>query len=183
MSIVDEIQKIRTEFESDLKSLSSDNGDLKKIRSKFIGRKGLIAGLFSQMGEVSNKERPQFGKELNILKVELTRKIDGLGLNVKDPVEKGSNIDLTLPGDPFLVGSIHPLTELLDEIKKIFNRIGFSVFQSAEIDTEFYNFEALNIPKHHPARDMQDTFYITDEVLLRTHTSDAQIHFMQQQVL
>ena len=179
MSIVDEIQKIRLEFKSDLKSLSSENGELDNIRSKYIGRKGLVAELFNQMGSLSKEERPQFGKELNKLKVEFTDKIDGLVPNDKDVLEKKNDIDLTLPGDPFSVGSIHPLTQLLDEIKTIFTRIGFSIFQSPEIDTEFYNFEALNIPKHHPARDMQDTFYITDEVLLRTHTSDTQIHFME----
>ena len=179
MSIVEKIQEIRLTFQSDLESLSSENGEFDQIRSKYLGRKGLVANLFNQMGLVDKTERPYFGQELNKLKIELTTIVDELGKKTKDSKKKEKNIDLTLPGDPFSVGSIHPLTELLNEIKTIFSRIGFSVFQSPEIDTDFYNFEALNIPKHHPARDMQDTFYITDEVLLRTHTSDAQIHFME----
>ena len=151
-----------------------------------MGRKGLVAELFNQMGLISKEERPQFGKELNKLKVEFIEKIDGLGLNVKDPLEKTSDIDLTLPGDPFSIGSIHPLTQLLDEIKMIFTRIGFSIFQSPEIDTEFYNFEALNIPKYHPARDMWDTLWVTTDqdsnnipMLLRTHTSPVQVRIME----
>jgi len=179
VSIVEKIQEIRLTFQSDLESLSSENGEFDQIRSKYLGRKGLVANLFNQMGLVDKTERPYFGQELNKLKIELTTIVDELGKKTKDSKKKEKNIDLTLPGDPFSVGSIHPLTELLNEIKTIFSRIGFSVFQSPEIDTDFYNFEALNIPKHHPARDMQDTFYITDEVLLRTHTSDAQIHFME----
>ena len=179
MSIVEKIQEVRLTFQSDLESLSSENDEFDQIRSKYLGRKGLVANLFNQMGLVDQAERPYFGQELNKLKLELTTKVDELGKKAKDSNKKEKNVDLTLPGDPFSVGSIHPLTQLLDEIKTIFSRIGFSVFQSPEIDTDFYNFEALNIPKHHPARDMQDTFYITDEVLLRTHTSDAQIHFME----
>ena len=179
MSIVEKIQKIRLIFQSDLESLSSEKGEFDKIRSKYLGRKGLVANLFNQMGLVAKEERPYFGQELNKLKIELTEIVDGLGKKTKNLSEKEKDVDLTLPGDPFSVGSIHPLTQLLNEIKTIFSRIGFSVFQSPEIDTDFYNFEALNIPKHHPARDMQDTFYITDEVLLRTHTSDTQIHFME----
>ena len=179
MSIVEKIQKIRLIFQSDLESLSSEKGEFDKIRSKYLGRKGLVANLFNQMGLVAKEERPYFGQELNKLKIELTEIVDGLEKKTKNLTEKEKDVDLTLPGDPFSVGSIHPLTQLLNEIKTIFSRIGFSVFQSPEIDTDFYNFEALNIPKHHPARDMQDTFYITDEVLLRTHTSDTQIHFME----
>ncbi len=179
MSIVEKIQEIRLIFQSDLESLSSEKGEFDKIRSKYLGRKGLVANLFNQMGLVTKDDRPYFGQELNKLKIELTEIVDGLEKKTKNLTEKEKDVDLTLPGDPFSVGSIHPLTQLLNEIKTIFSRIGFSVFQSPEIDTDFYNFEALNIPKHHPARDMQDTFYITEEILLRTHTSDTQIHFME----
>ena len=179
MSIAKKIQEIRLEFQSDFKSLSSEDDVINQIRVKYLGRKGLVAGLFNQMGSVSKDERPQMGQKLNNLKIEISEKIDGLNSSVKE-ISKENSMDLTLPGDPLSFGSIHPLSHILDEIKAIFMRIGFSVFYSSEIDTEFYNFEALNIPKHHPARDMQDTFYITDEVLLRTHTSDAQIHFMEE---
>jgi len=163
-----------------LENLSSGNGAVDQIRIKYLGRKGLVANLFVEMGKVDSDERPQMGKILNELKSELTCEIDHLSeSDTSESKTDGSDIDLTLPGDPIPVGSIHPLTQILEEVKSIFIRLGFSVAYGPEIDTEFYNFEALNIPKHHPARDMQDTFYITDEVLLRTHTSDTQIHFME----
>jgi len=180
VSITDQIQKVRAEFSSDLKSLSSENGVLDQIRIKYLGRKGLVASLFVQMGTVSEEERPQMGQVLNELKIDITAKIDGLGsVDSESSRSATSNIDYTLPGDPIPVGSTHPLTQVMEEIKSIFLRLGFSIAYGPEIDTDFYNFEALNIPKHHPARDMQDTFYISDNVLLRTHTSDTQIHFME----
>jgi len=180
VSITDQIQKIRSEFRSDLENISSENGVVDQIRIKYLGRKGLIASLFVQMGKVDADERPQMGKVLNELKSEITIEIDSLF--IADSIEVGMDdqaVDLTLPGDPVSVGSIHPLTLVLEEIKSIFLKIGFSLAYGPEIDMEFYNFEALNMPKHHPARDMQDTFYISDEVLLRTHTSNTQIHFME----
>ena len=180
MSITDQIQKVRAEFSSDLKSLSSENGALDQIRIKYLGLKGLVASLFVQMGTVSEEERPQMGQVLNELKVDITAEIDGLSsVDSESSRSRASNIDYTLPGDPIPVGSTHPLTQVMEEIKSIFLRLGFSIAYGPEIDTDFYNFEALNIPKHHPARDMQDTFYISDNVLLRTHTSDTQIHFME----
>ena len=179
MLITDQIQKVRLEFQSDVKSLSSENGAIDEIRIKYLGRKGLIAQLFNQMGAVEKDERPKMGQILNGLKIEITDKVDSLSPSCNVRTD-GSGMDYTLPGDPLPIGTIHPLTQVLEEIKAIFIRLGFSVAYGPEIDTEFYNFEALNIPQHHPARDMQDTFYITDEVLLRTHTSDTQIHYMEQ---
>ena len=179
MSIIDQIQKVRLEFQSDFKSLSSENGTVDEIRIKYLGRKGLVANLFNQMGIVDKDERPQMGQTLNTLKTEISDKIDGLESSPNRISKEDTTLDLTLPGDPLPIGSIHPLTQILQEIKAIFIRLGFSVAYGPEIDTEFYNFEALNIPQHHPARDMQDTFYITDEVLLRTHTSNTQIHYME----
>ena len=179
MSILDQIKEVRLEFKSDLQSLSSKNDELDPLRIKYLGRNGLVSNLFNQMSSVTADERPRVGKELNQLKIDVSKQIDTLELSFNNDSNEQSSIDFTLPGDPKPIGSIHPLSNLLNEIKTIFMRIGFSVFQSSEIDTDFYNFEALNIPKHHPARDMQDTFYITDTVLLRTHTSDTQIHFME----
>jgi len=116
----------------------------------------------------------------NELKTEISLEIDGITSSWETAAESDvTAVDYTLPGDPIPIGSIHPLTQVMEEIKSIFLRLGFSLAYGPEIDTEFYNFEALNIPRHHPARDMQDTFYITDEVLLRTHTSATQIHFME----
>ena len=180
MSITDQIQQARLKFKSDLENLLSENGAIDKIRIKYLGRKGLIADLFIQMGKVDKEERPQIGKVLNELKTEISLEIDGITSSWETAAESDvTAVDYTLPGDPIPIGSIHPLTQVMEEIKSIFLRLGFSLAYGPEIDTEFYNFEALNIPKHHPARDMQDTFYITDEVLLRTHTSDTQIHFME----
>ena len=180
MSITDQIQQARLKFKSDLESLLSENGAIDKIRIKYLGRKGLIADLFIQMGKVNQEERPHIGKVLNELKFEISLEIDGITSSWETAAESDvTAVDYTLPGDPIPIGSIHPLTQVMEEIKSIFLRLGFSLAYGPEIDTEFYNFEALNIPKHHPARDMQDTFYITDEVLLRTHTSDTQIHFME----
>ena len=180
MSITDQIQQARLKFKSDLESLLSENGAIDKIRIKYLGRKGLIADLFIQMGKVDQEERPQIGKVLNELKTEISLEIDGITSSGETAAESDvTAVDYTLPGDPIPIGSIHPLTQVMEEIKAIFLRLGFSLAYGPEIDTEFYNFEALNIPRHHPARDMQDTFYITDEVLLRTHTSATQIHFME----
>ena len=180
MSITDQIQQARLKFKSDLESLLSENGAIDKIRIKYLGRKGLIADLFIQMGKVDKEERPQIGKVLNELKTEISLEIDGITSSWETAAESDvTAVDYTLPGDPIPIGSIHPLTQVMEEIKSIFLLLGFSLAYGPEIDTEFYNFEALNIPRHHPARDMQDTFYITDEVLLRTHTSDTQIHFME----
>ena len=180
MSITDQIQQVRLKFKSDLERLSSENGAIDQIRIKYLGRKGLVANLFVQMGKVDQEERPHIGKVLNELKSEISLEIDGITASGEIGVDSDvTAVDYTLPGDPIPVGSIHPLTQVMEEIKSIFLRLGFSLAYGPEIDTEFYNFEALNMPKHHPARDMQDTFYITDEVLLRTHTSDTQIHFME----
>jgi phenylalanyl-tRNA synthetase alpha chain len=122
------------------------------------------------------------GKLLNKLKSELTREIE----KVKDAASTGTAsaekiVDLSLPGDEVTMGSLHPISQTMREVKQIFQAIGFSVAYGPEIDDDYHNFEALNIPKHHPARDMQDTFYITDNDVLRTHTSNTQIHVMENQ--
>ena len=180
MSITDQIQKVRSEFKADLENKFPENVTVNQIRIKYLGRKGLVANLFIQMGKVDKEERPQIGKVLNELKTEISLEIDGITSSGETAAELDvTAVDYTLPGDPIPIGSIHPLTQVMEEIKSIFLKLGFSLAYGPEIDTEFYNFEALNIPKHHPARDMQDTFYISDEVLLRTHTSDTQIHFME----
>ena len=167
MSITDQIQKVRSEFRTDLANLSSENGGVDQIRIKYLGRKGLVATLFVEMGKVDTDERPKMGKILNELKSEITLEIDGFSTaDFKLTDTDASAVDFTLPGDPISVGSIHPLTQIMEEIKSIFLKLGFSLAYGPEIDTEFYNFEALNIPKHHPARDMQDTFYISDLSLI-----------------
>ncbi len=178
MSIIDKIQVVKTEFESDIKSSSLNQDDLISIKSKYLGRKGLVSKLFNLLGNASKEERPVIGGRLNTLKNYISEKLDKFNFN-SDLVVK-DRLDYTLPGDPSYSGSIHPLTQITEEIKKIFIRIGFSLAYGPEVESDFYNFEALNIPKHHPARDMQDTFYTSNKYLLRTHTSATQIHFMEE---
>ena len=178
MSITEQIQNIRIEFNSESSNFKSKNSGLEKIRIKYLGRKGLVAQLFQLMDSLDKDDRPKAGQMLNSLKIELSEKINNLEKSEKQ-IFLNPKEDYTLPGDPITSGNIHPLTLLLEEIKSIFIRLGFSIAYSDEIDTDFYNFEALNIPTHHPARDMQDTFYISEDILLRTHTSNTQIHYME----
>ncbi len=180
MSLQDEIIKIESSFNSDFDLLVSGKLKLEDIKYKYLGRKGFISNLYSLLSNVDNTEKPLLGKKINQLKINISNKIDSL---VKADSISDNNInsfDFTLPGKKYNSGSIHPLTLIIDEIKNIFNKIGFSSIYGEEVETDYYNFESLNIPKHHPARDMQDTFYVSDEVLLRTHTSSSQVHFMEE---
>ncbi len=178
--IQSEIREVRARFDSQLKEADGQPSAIENIQRRFLGRKGIVAGLFSQMGKISSDERPAAGKALNELKIYISEQIEkSLAAVQETDAAASSDQDLTLPGDPLPVGSLHPLTRTLDEIKSIFSKLGFSTAYGPEIDTDFYNFEALNIPKHHPARDMQDTFYVSEDVVLRTHTSNNQIHTMQ----
>lgn len=174
------IEKIRAEFLQDSKTIKFLE-DLEPLRVKFLGRKGLISSAFDRMGEIPKEERPLFGKALNELKKELEAQYQELLNRFKRAEEKGRRLDLTLPGRKPFAGGRHPLLKVADEIKDIFRSLGFSIEDGPEIENDFYNFEALNIPKTHPARDMQDTLYITDDILLRTHTSPVQIRVMKRQ--
>ncbi len=178
MSIKAAIEALRIQFSKDLDDCSSGNLTADELGIKYLGRKGSVAGLFSQMGSLSPEERPLAGKLLNDLKNDLTARVDALEQSGSDTDHSEINdLDITLPGDPHPTGSIHPISQVMDEIRGIFQLLGFSVAYGPEIDTDFYNFEALNFPPNHPARDMQDTFYIGKSVL-RTHTSNSQIHNM-----
>ncbi len=174
------IEKIRSEFlkeSREVKTLS----DLEPLRVKFLGRKGLVSSAFERMAEIPKEQRPSFGKALNELKKELEARYQELMARFKQAEEKRQHLDLTLPGRRPFAGGRHPLLQVADEIKDIFKSLGFSIEDGPEIENDFYNFEALNIPKTHPARDMQDTLYITDDILLRTHTSPVQIRVMKRQ--
>ena len=173
-----QIKKIRDSFKVDKKEALKTN-DFDSLKNSYIGRKGKIALLFKQLSEIPNKDKKEAGEQINSLKLEISSEIEALLGSKKSLRKNSSNEDFSLPGKPFTKGRLHPLTIVSNEIKEIFNRIGFSSVTGPEIDTDFYNFEALNIPKNHPARDMQDTFYIDSELLLRTHTSSTQIHFME----
>ena len=179
MSIIDEIKKIKSSFKSDLDYLKLKKINLDEIKHKYLGRKGLVSNLYSLLSSVDNVEKPEFGKKINELKLDISNQINSLNDNNKNKRNKESHLDFSLPGLRYNNGSIHPLTLIIQEIKDIFNKIGFSNIYGSEVDTDYYNFEALNIPKHHPARDMQDTFYLDNDALLRTHTSSSQVHFME----
>tara|TARA_Y100001970_G_scaffold106292_1_gene133239 strand:+ start:310 stop:1320 length:1011 start_codon:yes stop_codon:yes gene_type:complete len=179
MSILNKINSIQKNFKAELSSATKDSSELSVLYNKYLGRKGLVSELFSDLSKVDASDKPIIGQKINSLRNDLQKDFDKIG-SVKNNNKDKSDIDLTLPGNHFFEGNIHPITKVINDISDIFKSIGFSVFSGNEIEDDFYNFEALNIPKHHPARDMQDTYYLNNEKLLRTHTSASQIHFMEE---
>ncbi len=163
----------------DVKSMA----ELKEVKVKILGKKGALTALLRSLGSVPPEERPAIGKQANILREELEEAINFKEQDLRDAQKEGQwekeRIDVTLPGRPVQLGQKHPLTLIMDEIKEIFIGLGFQVAHGPDIESDYYNFEALNIPAEHPARDMQDSFYITDQYLLRTHTSPVQIRTME----
>lgn len=175
---IEELKKL-TEVEiANCKSLT----DLESFRIKYLARKGSIAELFDTLKNVSPEERPVVGKALNELRSNTQRLFDEKKAHLEKFVTTETEIvDLTLPGRRNWIGSLHPITQTLNEIKNIFFRMGFDVVFGPEIEDDYHNFEALNFPPDHPARDMQDTFFISENILLRTHTSPVQIRVMETQ--
>jgi len=178
------LEKIENNKRSALVEIQSIQNleQLDNYRVKYLARKGSVAELFDYLPTISTEERPKIGKLLNELRNEVqslfNEKKQAIELGVK---QKKDFLDLTLPGRLPWIGSQHPLTQTLDEIKRIFFRMGFGIATGPEIEDDYHNFEALNFPPDHPARDMQDTFFITNKVLLRTHTSPVQIRVMENQ--
>jgi len=179
VSLLDEIGKIKSIFKSDLDLLKQNKLNQDEVKYKYLGRKGLVSNLYSTLSSIDNKEKPKAGKIINELKLDISKKLNILFSENNASQNRANKLDYSLPGLRLNNGSIHPLTLIINEIKDIFSKIGFSNVYGSEIDTDYYNFEALNIPKHHPARDMQDTFYVEKDILLRTHTSSSQVHFME----
>ena len=177
-NLFSKIKQIEDSFKIDKKE-ALESKDFESLKNSYIGRKGKIASLFKDLAQIPNEDKKKAGEKINSLKSFISEDIDSLLNNKNSARSTTLNEDFSLPGNPYSKGRLHPLTIVTNEIKEIFNRIGFSTVSGPEIDTDFYNFEALNIPKDHPARDMQDTFYINTELLLRTHTSSTQIHFME----
>ncbi len=174
-----ELDKLYTEFDSDLKN-STDKNSLEGLRLKYLGRKGVISSLMESMKDLSTEDKPAFGKSVNELKNYFSTNYQA-ALNNTSSEEKSdsvSNYDHTLPGVEISFGRKHPLTRVWEEMLDIFTRMGFEVVRGPEVETEYYNFSALNFPDNHPARDMQDTLYITADTMLRTHTSPVQIRAM-----
>jgi phenylalanyl-tRNA synthetase alpha chain len=158
---------------------------LEALRVKYLGKKGVLTQLLRAMPSLPAAERPVVGREANEAKVEieaeLARRLAVAGDAERRARLAADRIDLTLPGRRIVPASPHPLMRALDEIIDVFVGLGFGIAEGPEVETDYHNFEALNIPKDHPARDMQDTFYVSDEVLLRTHTSPVQIRTMLRQ--
>ncbi|MBI5217192.1 MAG: phenylalanine--tRNA ligase subunit alpha [Ignavibacteriae bacterium] len=179
--MLDTITAIKQTALNELEGVS-DVQLLDAFRINFLARKGQIADLFDKLKDVPSDQRPSVGKALNELRVLVQTKFDEKKAALEQTTQKRtSKIDLSLPGKTHWVGSKHPLMQTLDEIKRIFLGMGFTVETGPEIEDDYHNFEALNFPPDHPARDMQDTFFITEKVLLRTHTSPVQIRVMEKQ--
>ena len=176
MNIKESIESVRKSFRTDSDPLPTDSKDLELLHIKYLGRKGLVADLFSQLKDVSNKERPILGKVLNDLKNEISKSFDKINPSSSS---KMTQEDISLPGLEFPSGTIHPLQQTMNDVKRIFMNVVFSVAYGPKIDDDFHNFSALNFPPEHPARDMQDTFFIDPKTMLRTHTSNVQIHLME----
>ena len=178
--MIEIINKLRQDFDYRIGSVSNSK-QLEQIRIEFLGKKGQLQGLMKELRNASPQEKPKLGKDINLLKQHVEQAINDMDVSLgSKPFKKSSKIfDSTLPGRKELTGTLHPITQVMEEITSIFFGLGFQVEEGPEIETDYYNFEALNIPKDHPARDMQDTFYIEDETVLRTHTSPVQIHVME----
>ncbi|MFZ5596476.1 MAG: phenylalanine--tRNA ligase subunit alpha [Bacillota bacterium] len=157
--------------------------DLNEIRVRYLGKKGELTGVLRGMAGFSPEERPRIGQMANRVREAIEKKLEERTGQLKDEERKrklsSESLDITLPGTAFNVGKLHPLTMVIRQIEDIFLGMGFSVAEGPEVETDYYNFEALNLPKDHPARDMQDTFFISPETLLRSQTSPVQVRTME----
>ncbi|MBM2841120.1 MAG: Phenylalanine--tRNA ligase alpha subunit, partial [Bacteroidetes bacterium] len=174
-----EIAQIRSQAESDVAAVTTEH-QLEEFRIKYLARKGAVAGLFDRLKTVEAPQKPVLGKMLNELRAHVQSLYDQKLASLSTPSGKPSEVDLTLPGRSKFRGTVHPLTQTINEIKSIFVSMGFGVADGPDIEDDYHNFEALNFPPDHPARDMQDTFFLSKKALLRTHTSPVQIRVMEQ---
>jgi len=178
------VQQIRDQALAEIAAVRSTAG-LEQIRIRVLGRSGELTALLRSLGQIPLAERPQVGQAANRAKAEIEKQIDArlraLRVEERSRQRQGERVDLTLPGRLTPAGSVHPITRVQDEIIAIFEGLGFSVAEGPEVESDYYNFAALNFPDDHPARDMQDTFHLSPDTLLRTHTSPVQIRTMRAQ--
>jgi phenylalanyl-tRNA synthetase alpha chain len=175
--ILDLEKKARQALES-----AVDLSGLEAFRIEYLGKKGLISSLMKKMGSLSAEERPEIGRLANRINKELRQLFEERLLRLKSRKDEDRSLsDVTLSGREPFRGHLHPITQVTMEISHIFVKMGFRVVKGPNVELDYYNFEALNMPKDHPARDMQDTFYISDNVVLRTHTSNMQIRIMERE--
>lgn len=179
-----ELEAIRQKAEQGLRA-AKDRQTLENLRVNYLGKKGEITAILKQMGKLPAQERPAVGQLANEVRSFIENEITARAAEIKEAETaarlKKETVDVTLPGKRRALGSKHPLSLELDEIKEIFIGMGFDIVSGPEVEYDYYNFEALNIPKDHPARDTQDTFYINDKILLRTQTSPVQVRVMEKQ--
>ncbi len=179
-----ELQRLQKDAKQQLATLS-ENGQLEEFRIRFLGRKGSFTTVMRSLGKVPQEDRPRLGQLANTIKAEIEdlfhKKQSDLSAATEAQAVNLGATDLTLPGRRPAIGKLHPVTQIMNEACAIFESLGFSVAEGPDVEHDHYNFEALNIPAHHPARDMHDTFYISDSILLRTHTSPMQARIMENQ--
>lgn len=178
-----ELKSLETEARQCLQGLD-DKNLLEEFRIRFLGRKGKFSTIMRQLGTVSTEDRPRMGQLANSIKAEIEKLFEDRQhalIDAAGGAGSSTGPDLTLPGRYPAAGKLHPITQVMRETCAIFENLGFSVAEGPDVELDYYNFEALNIPAHHPARDMHDTFYVSDSVLLRTHTSPMQARIMEAQ--
>lgn len=178
--MIDKIQELIGEVDT---FTSKRAEEIEQFRIKYLSKKGIIAGLFEEFKNVPKEEKKEFGQVLNILKNKAQDKLDFLKQNIDDAESDKVRIDLSLPGDQEPLGTRHPISIVRNDIIEIFTRLGYTISEGPEIEDDWHVFSALNFPENHPARDMQDTFFIekNPDILLRTHTSSVQVRVMESQ--
>lgn len=177
-------KSIQQIYEEALQALdsASDIESIKALSIRYLGRKGAVTKFLRNISSQPPEKRATIGEKANEVKKALDKAFKAAVLEIETGrISADDRIDVTLPGRPARVGTLHPITQITREICDIFTRLGFDIVEGPEVELDYYNFEALNIPKNHPARDMQDTFYISDNIVLRTHTSPVQIRTMEKQ--
>lgn len=180
----EQLNQILSQALGQVSSVTSQQ-ELEAVRVKFLGKKGELTGILRGMGKLSAEERPVIGQLANEVRAQIEQAIEKAQQDMAQrliaaKLEK-EQIDVTMPGQKVLLGKQHPLNTVLHELYDIFTGMGFSIAEGPEVEYDYYNFEALNIPKNHPARDTQDTFYINDNIVLRTQTSPMQVRTMEKQ--
>jgi len=178
----EQLEQIRRLAKEQIEAAASAQA-LEELRVRFLGKKGELTAILKQMGKLSAEERPVIGQVANEVRADIEQMLEAAKKTVSAKMMEAKlaseTLDVTIPGKPILSGKAHPLNTVLAEIESIFISMGFEIAQGPEVEYDYYNFEALNIPKDHPARDTQDTFYITNNILLRTQTSPVQIRTME----
>lgn len=179
---MEDILSLKASFQQESKATATLS-ELQQLKVKYLGKKGLVTTKLRTLSAISPEIRPVYGKTVNEVKVYIEEEIDRIESLLKGEEYKrrilSEAIDITLPGKFTPFGREHPITRILSEITAIFVSMGFEIAEGPEVEHDYYNFEALNFPKDHPARDMQDTFFISDDVVLRTHTSPVQVRVME----